>query len=151
MQVHYVTCDTMSLTQSQASILTITRVGTYIPRTTYSGYIRDYFAACIDIIPFPLLILLITHTQELYYIFPNHTWFLFLSLVQLKVFLDKPSGFQPIGMVHQQGRVCVEMEAQMPFLQKWGSGGWRRGGPGMGCVTPRLALSCDVRSSLSSS
>ncbi len=78
-QVHYVTCNTTSLTQSQALILTITHVGTYIPRTTYSGYIRDYFAACINIIPFPLLILLITCTQELYYIFPNHTWFLFLS------------------------------------------------------------------------
>src|SRR6266702_1256127 len=81
LQVHYITCNTTSLTQSQASILTITCIGTYIPRTTYSGYIRDYFAACINIIPFPLLILLITCTQELYYIFPNHTWFLFLSLV----------------------------------------------------------------------
>ena len=105
LQVHYVTCDTTSLTQSQASILTITRVGTYIPRTTYSGYIRDYFAACIDIIPFPLLILLITCTQELYYIFPNHTWFLFLSLVRLKVFLDKPSGFHRCGVVSIYARV----------------------------------------------
>src|SRR6266702_3486884 len=45
---------------------------------------------------------------------------------------QKPEGGMPMGTVHQQGRVCVEMGAQTPFPQKRGSDGQRRGGPGMG-------------------
>src|SRR6266702_8821069 len=45
---------------------------------------------------------------------------------------QKLEGGMPMGMAHQQGRVCMEMGVQTSFVQKQGGGGQRRGGPGMG-------------------